>query len=600
MCRDTAFFRSKNMMLRKHNALFFLFVMFGWKVAFAQSFVKVSSASNALSQQGPLSGIYAGVSWIDYNGDGLIDCFVNSNNLYRNDGNGAFTRIDIGSVNFGLGNSNTWGDYDNDGDPDLFISASPCRFLRNDGSDVFTLIDLTNPAPIDFNAWAATWGDYDNDGWLDLFVTHPAGFVGTAHTNWLFRSMGNGVLANVPTGDPVTGLAAYTVGSWTDYDLDGDLDLFIGSGEISALSKDHIYINQRVETGTPTLVRNQEGVLYGDLRDGQNWNWIDYDNDGDLDGFVTNYFSSKVNDFYRNDNGQYTHLNAATAGTIANQTGMGLTNLWADFDNDGYLDALVVFDGNQKTRFYHNNGNGTFTEQNKVFCVNHQGRGAAAGDYDNDGFQDLFIASGSANGVGLFHNDGNENAWVMLALEGVVSNRSAIGARVRAKATINGTAMWQYREISTQNSFAGHNDLRVHFGLGDATAVDSVIIDWPSGLREVLTQLQVRQICHVTEGQGSDCALSTAVVTPHEKNTQLIVAPNCTKGQDVTIAYRFASTDTVRLKVYDLNGLQVYNASQFAAVGTFIMPVHGLVSGLYLVVAENGSEKITQKLIIQH
>lgn len=494
-----------------HHLHLFLFLVFfslsstGLK---AQHFQKVTDPENDLAQHGPGAGAYTGVCWMDYNGDGFSDCFINSNNLYRNEGNGSFTKVDFSGTNPGLGNGSSWGDYDNDGDLDVFIAASPSHLYRNDGDDSFSKVDYFEQIP-SFRGWSAAWGDYDKDGWLDLIVTHPAGFLGPSQENWLFRSQGDGTFAQVTSGDPVTGLAAYTVGSWTDFDRDGDLDLFIGSGEVNLPSKDHIYLNFINNIGNPALGRRQLGPLFGD-RDGQNWNFIDFDNDRDLDGFVTNYLPQVPNQLYRNDEDGYQLLTAADAGPIAGQTGTGLSNCWGDFDNDGYIDCVVTIEDDQ-TRYYRNLGDGTFEEQPTTFSVVGYTRGASAADYDNDGDLDLFVSSADTGGLGLYQNLGNANHWIQLDLEGTSSNRDAIGTRLELLATLDGRAQWQIREVNAQNSFAGHNDLRIHFGLGDAASIDSLIVYWPSGLIQSFAGLESNQICNLVEGQGSDCKTLTGL-----------------------------------------------------------------------------------------
>jgi hypothetical protein len=153
-----------------------------------------------------------------------------------------------------------------------------------------------------------------------------------------------------------------------------------------------------------------------------------------------------------------------------------------DYDNDGYLDLFVVSIGD-KNALYHNNRNGTFTKLNTGSLVNDgaiNSVDAAWADYDNDGFMDVVIANDDSKNS-LFHNNGNTNHWINFKLVGTASNRSAIGAKVRVNATIGGKTFWQRRDIGESGSEMGHSDLRAGFGLGDATNIDIVRIEWPSG-----------------------------------------------------------------------------------------------------------------------
>src|SRR5207247_780792 len=210
--------------------------------------------------------------------------------------------------------------------------------------------------------------------------------------------------------------------------------------------------------------------------------WGDYDNDGNLDLFLANGgVTHRNNSLYRsNGDGAFTKiLDGIIVNNSINANGWSLSCTWGDYDNDGYLD-LFVTTGNQdftrlaKSYLYHNNGDGTFTEISDGSPVNDLGRSPAASwvDYDNDGFLDLFVANGgfwAQNNGGalltnfLYHNNGNTNNWLTIKLAGTVSNRSAIGAKVRVEATIRGKTMWQMRQIFGGDSQANEQPLDAHF-----------------------------------------------------------------------------------------------------------------------------------------
>jgi len=236
----------------------------------------------------------------------------------------------------------------------------------------------------------------------------------------------------------------------------------------------------------------------------------DYDNDGDLD-FVLNFWSTGM-DLYTNEGGG----NYAKAGLFENSIDGAGFGAWLDYDNDGDLDLIVganEFNGSwaeAEDLLLENHGGGTFSQH--VFRsrppsgVRH--RPIALADINNDGFIDVFIGIVTQQGVTgvvsqeqdrLWTNNGNTNHWVKLVLEGMDSNRSAVGAIVRVLASIGGTNVWQMRQVTAGGSTFAQHDLRPNFGLGDATVAEVVRIEWPSGTVQELTNVAANQILHVVE-----------------------------------------------------------------------------------------------------
>ena len=484
----------------------------------AQPFTRITDPANPIVMDAGSSG-FNGASWIDFNNDGRLDLFVNRGFLYRNDGGGNFTRITTHGIGVGQiqsqGSGNSWADFDNDGRVDCYYSGGTSQLYHNTGTEIFSPV-RTGAVADTFAArgWACAWADYDNDGYVDLIVTNPAGFVSTGPSpNHLFHNNGppDYTFTSIDTGVVVTGLAPYTVATWADYDNDGDMDLFIGSGPATGVpAPDYLYRNMLTETGTAYFVRITTPPIATDLVDGQVWNWIDYDNDGDLDAFLTNYSGNgggvgRPNNLYRNDgNGVFTRMTAAQVGSIVSDADFSLANVWGDFDNDGDLDVFVTNGTGSPVRYYKNNGDGTFARVDTGIVVTGTARhcGITCGDYDSDGDLDLFI-DGPGTARGLYRNDlPPGNGWINLKLTGVQSNRSAIGAKVRAKAHINGVDVWQRRDVSAQNSFNGQNMLNVHFGFGNAAIMDSLVVTWPRGLNQTFTNVTLNHFYTLTEGGG--------------------------------------------------------------------------------------------------
>ncbi len=537
----------------------------------AQPFTKITTGQIATDVRDA-----SGASWIDYDGDGDLDLFTSNravaNYLYRNAGNGSFARVNAGSLTTINSIGNSWADYDNDGDLDVFTVGASSVLHRNQGNGTFANVTTAalGLASTSLAGWACAWADFDNDRHVDLVIAHPAGFVGTSLPNFLFRNKGDGTFERITNSPVVTGLAPYTVPTWSDFDQDGDMDLFIGSGPANGRrARDYLYRNQLKQTGAATFERITESPIGTDLLDGQVWNWIDYDNDGDLDSYVTNYFGGVNgglrNFFYRNDGGTYASI---TSGAIALDAGLSLGQVWGDFDNDGDLDLFVAEDNNNgaANKFYQNNGNGTFTRiLTAPFTTDiAPSWGATGGDFDNDGDLDLFVPSIFRPAIQapphFYRNDlSNNNHWVKLKLAGTSSNRDGIGAKIRAKATINGNAFWQLREASSQNTFCGQNSPEIHFGFGDASRIDSLRIEWPLGRVEVYANVQTNVVYQAVEGAGLN-PLTTAVADESPMvPLGFALAQNYPNPFNPTtrIAFSLPMLSRVTLTVFDVNGRAV-------------------------------------------
>ena len=436
-------------------------------------------------------GTSLGCSWADIDNDGDLDLFVtnggDNNFLYRNHGGGNFERIWDGEIVNDGGNSRgcSWGDYDNDGDLDLFVAnVGENNFLyRNHGDGTFERIWDGEIASDHGYSRSCSWVDYDNDGWLDLFVANSNG-----EDNFLYKNNGDGSFFRIWDVPFVNdGGESYT-GSWGDYDNDGDLDLFVANlnGENNALYQNN---------GDNSFNRIYDGEMVNDGGNSISCGWGDYDNDRDLDLFVANN-SGENNFLYQNNgDGSFTRI---SEGAIVNDGGNALGSAWADYDNDGWLD-LVVTNGDEPSFLYHNNGDGSFeriTDGAVATDVN-TSRGVAWGDYDNDGDLDLFIAV-IGNNL-LYQNEGSGNHWISLLCVGNWSNRSAIGTTVGARAQIGGHPVWQTRQISGQTGYYSQSSMNVNFGLGDASQIDELELRWPSGVVQTLNDLPADQFHTIFE-----------------------------------------------------------------------------------------------------
>jgi hypothetical protein len=270
----------------------------------------------------------SGVSWGDFDSDGDQDLYVTRygqpNNPFRNDGPNAFVDVAVGSVlaNTGHGRAAPCADYDNDGDLDLFLAneGDPNKLFRNDGDNGFTDATMGSLGD-DRNDVGVCWGDYDLDGNVDLYITE---YLDGASR--LFRNEGGGGFSDVTSQVLIKGRALSDAASWGDYDNDGDLDIYISSRDGNLLLRNHgsgPFVD--VTAGPLGITGPSEGVAWGD-----------YANDGDLDLYIAREFS--FGRLLRNDsNGQFSD---ATNGPLGGPA--GYTVAWGDFDNDADLDLYVT------------------------------------------------------------------------------------------------------------------------------------------------------------------------------------------------------------------------------------------------------------------
>ena len=465
-------------------------------------------------------------SWVDYDGDGLEDVFLGSTSgggyLLRNTGTGFEHPVDTGLADGPSMFGHTWADFDNDGDLDLFTAGHTSRLFVNQGDGSFSMVtDRVIGAGAANAGWSAAWGDYDNDGLVDLVIANPVGFVG-GNPNRLFHNEGGGVFIGITDGPVVDGTDTYTIPTWSDFDMDGDIDLFIGSGPANGeRDTNFLYRNDLFPSGSAGFERITGLNISDDVGDGQVMNWIDFDSDGDFDLCVTNYFgrgdeSTSENPnmlslpprMYRN-NGDGTFDRVASSFT-RESTGQDLANVWGDVDNDGDLDVLIVTSRvtaeSGEERLYFNNGDGSFVRatEGELATAHTTSSGGAFGDYDNDGDLDLIVSGISPNTPQnrIFRNElSNGNGWLKLRLVGTASNAAAIGAVVVATARVGGEVTSQAREVSAQNTFGGQNSLVVHFGLGDAAVIDELFLRWPSGREDRFERVLPNQDVVVVEGE---------------------------------------------------------------------------------------------------
>jgi hypothetical protein len=427
------------------------------------------------------------VSWVDYDGDDDLDLFVTNgydvsaetptgqpNRLYRNDGIDGFVEITTGELatSKGISSGNTWADYDNDGDLDVFITNQQDQnnyLFRNEGDGTFVSVDGEPQVTDGGHSYAAAWVDVDGDGWLDLFVAN--GGMSHVGRNGLYRGLGDGHFEKIAAGDLATDEAATCGIAWGDYDNDGDPDLFLANQLPSCAAT-----------------------------------WVDIDNDLDLDLHVTSMYGL-ANLLYLNDgSGALTQVEGSPL-TLDGGHSYGAN--WEDYDNDGDLDVVVANWG-AAPDVYLNDARGHFeSARTGDLGGSIQFAGAiASGDFDADGDVDVYVGNwpnrpGPGELNSLYLNRGDGGHWLRVRLVGTASNKSGIGARVLLTSRRGAETVSQMRDVTTQMGFRGQSDLSLHFGLGSADEALSLEIRWPSGQVSTLASVAADQILEVIEPQPS-------------------------------------------------------------------------------------------------
>ena len=471
-------------------------------------------------------------NFLDVNKDGLDDLFFSNgpstgqnNELYLNNGDGTFIKVANDPIVMDLGKSDgaSFADSDNDGNMDVYVVTwygSKNFYYRSDDNNAFTYESALLSGSTTSYSETTSWGDYDHDGLVDIYVTNSDG----NKRNWLYHNMGNGNFEAVGGVPMVTDTDLSRCVNWVDYNNDGAIDLFVSNESNTA---NDLYQND----GQGNFTKVASGAIVQNARSSMSSSWGDVNNDGFMDLFVANagFYQEQNNQLFIN-NGDGT-FELRSNDVLSQDGGCSYGSAFGDYNNDGYLDLLVAngfCNSNLQDYLYLNDGTGNFTrDQNSAnaFPVRCS-FGAAWGDYNDDGFLDLAVAHCKNTNASpqpnnsLFLNEGNDNNWIKVRLQGIVSNASAIGAVVRIKATIDGEEVWQMRDVNGQSGYCGQNSLTLHFGLGDAQQVDSLLIHWPSGINMALTNQSADTTLFIVEDITNSTSLNAA------KEIGLTISPN--------------------------------------------------------------------------
>jgi len=520
--------------------------------------VSFSDGTNLITEDN-FSGLPMGV--IDMNGDGKDDIvqFNSARNLriqYQNGAGQTFTSYDVGQVS----SRNQWGtaiaDFDQNGYNDIMSGGAYDNLkiiTNNNGNNSYSISTL---ADSNIFLQGANFADINNDGWADIFACHDDAESRAYENNQDGTLTYNRDLLRTFT-DPSSDNSGNYASMWMDYDNDGDLDLYISKcrGGVTN-SSDPRRINmlwQNDGNNNFTEVAGQANLKIGD----QTWlsDFGDIDNDGDLDAIIINH-GTGPNLMRNNGNGTFTEITEGSGlmPTLEPEGFFGIQGFFKDFNNDGFIDLMVSGDNHF---IFYNNGDGTFQNAPNPFNSN-QIQSFSVGDLNNDGFLDIY--AGYATGLNtpsstrdrIWLNQGNDNNFINIQLKGTQSNINGIGARVE----VHGAWGKQIRDVKSGEGYGLVNTYTQHFGIGLNTQIDKVVVKWPSGVVDEIQNPASNQFLVITETTVTpvtSISVSPTNATIVAGNTQLITATvNPEDADDTSVTW--TSSDTA-IATVDSNGL---------------------------------------------
>lgn len=493
----------------------------------------------------------SGCALFDYDNDGWLDILLINGGLtpdtsaagpvrhalYRNLANGRFREVTAqagleGNGSYGMGVA--VGDYDNDGDRDVYITNfGPNGLYRNNGDGTFS--EVTAKAGVGCSDWStsAAFFDMDNDGDLDLYVTnyletsfetsphcelknirtycYPGNYDGVADR--LYENLGGGRFRDVSSAAGILNPEGKGLGVVAaDFDDDGWMDLYVANDTVRNF---HYQNNRQGGFEDMTLLSGTGYNEEANPEAGMGTDAADYDGDGLMDIVVTNY-DMETNALYRNhQDWLFTDERASSGVTRGDQFLLGFGTGFLDFDNDGDQDLLVVnghvLDNVEQVQFGFRyaqpdmlleNRQGVFSEHKgfsrQAGLEPRVGRGSCFGDLDNDGDLDILVNNCGGRPHLLMNQVGSRRNWILLNLVGSPGNRDGVGARIE----VTTAAGRQVDQVTGGGGYLGASDLRAHFGLGDADRIQSLRIRWPGGTEEVYRDLSANRILTIREGAG--------------------------------------------------------------------------------------------------
>jgi hypothetical protein len=543
-----------------------------------------------------------GVSFADFNNDGWDDITYATEDgaqiYFFENNNGVFNLVTLNGI------SNTyktkqviWIDYDNDGDKDLFVTAieGVNEFYRNDGGMNFTNISSTiGFFQTDLFTYGTSFGDIDNDGDLDAFISNRTS-TEQNQRNYLYRNdegtfvditQSSGIPIEDEEGNENSQLSFCTM--FFDYNKDGFQDIYLANDKTDNINR--LYKNLGNGTFEDVSVASGSGIAVNAMTTTLG----DYNNDGWFDIYITNTQSSQAGNgnvlLKNNGDGTFTNV-AEETGTTFNSLAWGAVFL--DADNDTLLDLYVSggYDGSigsfLSAAFYHQQNDETFVIPQNIGFENDTRKSFsnAIGDINNDGKPDIIVCNDTENNFLWENKTTNTNNWLKVKLEGVTTNRDGIGNTIEI--FINGRS--QYRYTLAGEGYISQNSYHEFFGLGEATEVDYVKVTWTgTNTEDIIYDVNANQSITIKEGNG--------VLTSDDiqTNTLLSLYPNPSNDGVFKLSVNNNKSNT--LKVYDLAGRLIFKIKNLKDKDEFSL--NHCKKGIYLAKVSSGQKSSIIKLVL--
>ena len=582
------------MIIFRHFILFLILAMFIKILRGATLFTDITIDTGIL-----FSGVSEGVCVFDYNNDGMDDILFttrngSSNHLYRNEGNMIFMDVSFES-NIGVtmeARTAVAGDFDNDGDLDVFIGATVGESMLFENTGEGTFQDITDISGINISdqVRGSSWVDHDKDGFLDLYV----GLL--YEPNKLFKNNGDGtfvdVAQNIGAAGPLTAGIIMGLG-FIDYDRDGDQDLFItqdnNNGNILLRYEDYGAYTDVSAISQIDLDVMGMGVAFGDI-----------DRDGLFDFYTTNLYENSL--LLNSISGVFLDI-STSSGTEDIPGSMGWGTFFFDANNDGWVDIY----NNNETAFggvinslMINQGDQTFNMLNyeSGAVINNNGYGSAFSDFDQDGDLDMILVGhpSSSGSINLLRNDSDPQNWIMFKLSQLEQNIYGVGSTIEL---YHGNTR-QLNFIGAGNGYCSQNTLNVHFGLGQETIIDSVIVFWPDGISESFSGLVFNEINYLNRGSGIAILSTTSESFLPEEIRLNDPYPN-PFNNSTTLEIQVEKDTKSKLHIYDLKGQEVatFNVQlQKSIMNHYKINFSDFPSGIYFVNIQSSQFSVMRKITL--